>query len=101
MRLPGTMAFASPWTSPSAFGAPGLLAKSSISSFSRKPAPRTVTAEPNQKLIVVVMATALPLLSATEKCVVCLPSRSMPISAETSVEGVARSVEMEPLSLLT
>ncbi len=47
-RLCGAMALASPCTSPNMLGAPGLAAKSSISLFSRKPAPSTVTPQPNQ-----------------------------------------------------
>ena len=46
MRLPGSIAFASPCTSPNWFGLPGLAAKSSISSLSRKPAPATTTPLP-------------------------------------------------------
>ena len=41
-RLPGSIAFASPCTSPNIFGAFGLDVKSSISSFSRNPRPGTV-----------------------------------------------------------
>src|SRR5439155_622272 len=40
IRFPGAMAFASPWTRPNRFGLPGAVMKSSISSFSRNPAPR-------------------------------------------------------------
>ena len=46
MRLPGTMAFVAPCTSPMAFTAPVLVVKSSISSFRRNCAPGTVNAEP-------------------------------------------------------
>ena len=66
MRLPGSMALASPWTSPNWFGTPGFEVKSSISLFSRYPAPRTTTFDPNQLLIVVVTATALPSRSTIE-----------------------------------
>jgi len=40
------MAFDSPCTNPNMFGAPGRAAKSSISLFSRKPVPSTVTPQP-------------------------------------------------------
>ncbi len=66
MRLPGAMALASPCTSPNWFGTPGFEVKSSISLFSRKPAPRTTTFDPNQLLIVVVTATAFPSRSTIE-----------------------------------
>ena len=46
IRLPGAIALASPCTRPYMFGLPGAVAKSSISSLSRKPAPVTVTALP-------------------------------------------------------
>jgi hypothetical protein len=46
IRFPGAIALASPSTRPYMFGAPGAVAKSSISSLSRKPAPLTVTALP-------------------------------------------------------
>ena len=45
-RFPGAMAFRSPCTSPIAFTAPGLVVKSSISSFSRNWPPGTVNAAP-------------------------------------------------------
>ena len=45
-RLPGWIALESPWTSPYMLGRPGALARSSISSLSRNPAPVTVTALP-------------------------------------------------------
>ena len=38
-RLPGATAFCSPSTRPNAFGLPGATARSSISSFMKKPAP--------------------------------------------------------------
>ena len=41
---PGWIAFCSPCTSPNMFGLPGCAAKSSISSFMKKPAPRQVHA---------------------------------------------------------
>src|SRR5258708_37680360 len=74
MRLPGAMALASPCTSPNMFAAPGAIEKSSISSFSTNPRPGTVTPLPNQALIVVVIATAVPSASTTDKCVVCGPA---------------------------
>ncbi len=43
IRLPGSIAFACPPTRPNIFGTPGLMLKSSISLFSRKPAPATNT----------------------------------------------------------
>ncbi len=46
IRLPGAIALASPCTRPYMLGLPGAVAKSSISSLSRKPAPVTVTALP-------------------------------------------------------
>ncbi len=97
MRLPGAMALASPCTRPYMFGVPGRAAKSSISLFSRNPAPATVTADPYQPLIVVVSATALPRSSVTEKCVVCRLSAGAGLP-EISREGVARSVEIEARS---
>src|SRR2546430_11486158 len=70
IRFPGAMAFASPWTRPNRFGRPGAVLKSSISSFSRNPAPVTVTALPKSLLSVVVHDTAFPSASTIEKCVV-------------------------------
>ena len=70
IRLFGAMAFASPPTSPYMFGEPGFTEKSSISLFSRKPAPFTNTLEPYEPLSVVVIATAFPSRSTMEKCVV-------------------------------
>ena len=55
------------------FGTPGCVVKSSISSFSKKPADE-VTCEPKLSFNVVVLATAFPAASTTEKCVVCGPS---------------------------
>lgn len=46
MRLPGSMALALPPTTPKALATPGLELKSSISSFSKKPAPLTTTPLP-------------------------------------------------------
>ena len=66
MRFPGWIAFCSPCTSPNMFGFPGFAAKSSISSFMKKPAPRTHTPEPKPRLSVVVVETALPCASTTE-----------------------------------
>jgi hypothetical protein len=51
-RLPGAMALAGPWIKPKPLGTPILLAKSSISSLSRKPRPATVTPLPKVKLSV-------------------------------------------------
>ncbi len=66
MRLPGTIALASPCTRPYWLGLPGAVVKSSISLFNRNPAPVTVTALPNPPLSVVVTAAALPAASTTE-----------------------------------
>ena len=60
IRLPGAIALFSPSTRPNWFGWPGDAAKSSISLFSRNPAPVTVTALPKPLLIVVVTEAALP-----------------------------------------
>ena len=60
IRLPGAIAFASHCRRPIALTAPTLVVKSSISLFSRKPAPVTVTPEPYPSLSVVVIETALP-----------------------------------------
>ena len=65
-RFPGPIALADPWIRPSELGTPGFAEKSSISSFNKKPRPSAVTREPNQSLIVVVTATALPCSSMTE-----------------------------------
>src|ERR1700723_4069558 len=65
-RLPGPLDLAGPWIGPSLLGAPGFAEKSSISSLRRKPRPAAVTREPNQSLMVVVTATALPSASTTE-----------------------------------
>ncbi|MNP40700.1 hypothetical protein D3C76_1343570 [compost metagenome] len=46
MRLPGSIALASPPTTPKALATPGLELKSSISSLSKKPAPLTTTPLP-------------------------------------------------------
>ena len=46
MRFPGWIEFASPCTSPNWLGTPGREVKSSISLFSRNPAPATVTRFP-------------------------------------------------------
>src|ERR1700677_1714480 len=69
-RLPGAMALAGPWMRPNMLGAPILEAKSSISSFKRKPREPAVTWEPKLSLRVVVTETALPSASTTEKWVV-------------------------------
>ena len=66
IRLPGTIALFSPSTRPNWLGWPGDAAKSSISLFSRKPAPATVTALPKPLLIVVVTDAAAPQRSTTE-----------------------------------
>ena len=52
IRLPGSIAFAVLPTTPKAFGTPGFTLKSSISSFSRKPAPSTTTPLPKPKFSV-------------------------------------------------
>ena len=52
MRLPGWISFASLPTTPYAFGTPGLMLKSSISLFSRNPAPVTTTPLPKPRLSV-------------------------------------------------
>src|SRR5262245_61786272 len=88
MRLPGSILFAAPWTRPNVFGAPGLVAKSSISLLSKKPAPVTVTALPHDVLSVVVSATAMPPPSTTDRFVVWLPSSS----GGTADDGVALSL---------
>src|SRR5713101_5102308 len=83
-RWPGEMALASDCISPKrAFGTPGCVVKSSISSFSKNPAV-LVTCDPYQLFSVYVLATAFPAASTTEKCVVCRPSPKL-----TSVDGVA------------
>src|SRR6266403_2180811 len=83
-RCPGAMAFASDCINPnSAFGTPGCVVKSSISSFSKNPAV-LVTCDPYQLFSVYVLATAFPAASTTEKCVVCGPSPKL-----TSVDSVA------------
>ena len=46
IRFPGSMVFPSPCIKPYMLGLPGAVVKSSISSLSRSPAPRTVTALP-------------------------------------------------------
>src|SRR6186713_1980061 len=71
IRLPGAIALASRPTTPNKFGTPGLAEKSSISLFSRNPAPRTTSPHPWLPLSVVVLETALPHRSTTEKWVVC------------------------------
>ncbi len=57
---------ASPCTRPYMFGLPGADVKSSISSFSRNPAPATVTALPKPLFSVVVTDAALPAVSTIE-----------------------------------
>ncbi len=66
MRLPGATALASPPTRPNMFGEFGRALKSSISLFSRNPAPVTISAFPNPPFSVVVVDTALPSASTTE-----------------------------------
>ena len=65
--LLGSIAFASPPTSPNMLGKPGFILKSSISLFNKNPAPSTTTFDPKDELIVVVIATAFPNLSIIEK----------------------------------
>jgi len=59
---PGRDGFDSPCTRPNCWGVPGCTAKSSIWLFRKNPAPGTHTPDPYRLLIVVVIATALPLL---------------------------------------
>ncbi len=66
MRAPGRTALAGPCTRPNWLGTPGLAVKSSISLFSRNPAPSTVTRLPYSELMVVVTATAFPAASTME-----------------------------------
>src|ERR1700722_19890351 len=73
-RFPGPTELAGPWMRPYMFGTPIFEAKSSISSFIRKPRPSTVTPDPKVLLSVKVFATALPSESTIEKCVVCVDS---------------------------
>ena len=65
--LPGSTPLSSPWTRPKKLGVPGFAVKSSISLLSRNPAPATVTLLPNDKLSVVVTATAFPEASTMER----------------------------------
>ena len=65
-RLPGAIVLGTPCTRPNRLALPGLTVKSSISSFSRNPAPGATTPAPKMPLMVNVTATALPLLSITE-----------------------------------
>ena len=51
-RLPGAIALASPCTRPNRLGTPGLMVKSSISSFSKNPVPSGTTTAPNEPLMV-------------------------------------------------
>ena len=51
-------------------GSPGRVAKSSISLFHRNPRPGATRALPKESLSVVVIDTAIPEPSTTEKCVV-------------------------------
>ena len=67
IRFFGWISLASPPTAPNTFATPGLALKSSISSFNKKPAPSATTPAPKLKLIVVVLATALPQPSTIEK----------------------------------
>ena len=71
IRLKGWISLATPPTAPKKLGTPAFTLKSSISLFSKKPAPSTTTPEPKLKLIVVVLDTALPYWSKIEKWVVC------------------------------
>jgi hypothetical protein len=66
MRLPGATALAVPPVRPNLFGAPAFTLKSSISLFSRNPAPVTTWPFPYAPFSVVVVATALPSASTTE-----------------------------------
>src|SRR5687768_6671929 len=87
-RLPGSILFAMPCTSPYTFGEPGFAVKSSISLLSRNPPFATVTPLPNDVFSVVVITTAIPLASTTQRFVVFEPSRN----GCTSFDGVALSV---------
>ncbi len=71
MRLPGSIEFASRPIKPYELGVFSRDEKSSISLFSKKPAPSTTIFEPNDRFSVVVYATALPAASITDRCVVC------------------------------
>src|SRR4029077_17191014 len=83
-RCPAPIAVAYDWIKPKrAFGTPGCVVKSSISSFSKNPEV-LVTCDPYQAFSVYVLATAFPAASTTEKCVVCGPSPRL-----TSVVGTA------------
>ena len=75
-RLPGATELASVPNKPKALGTPGAAAKSSISLFIITPVPGITTLDPKEVLIVAVMATQLPSLSAQEKWVVCLLNTS-------------------------
>ena len=92
MRLPGATALASPWTRPYMFVSPGLVAKSSISLFMRKPRPGATRALPKESFNVVVIETTIPAPSTTEKCVVVGFSGN---TRARSAVGVARSGLME------
>ena len=61
-----SIAFALSPTSPKAFNCPGFDEKSSISLFKKNPAPSTIFLLPKDRLIVVVIPTALPYFSITE-----------------------------------
>src|SRR4029078_8153742 len=67
-RFSGWTALRSPCIKRNIFGPPGFAAKSSISSFKRKPAPVTVAAEPKPLLIVYVFETTLPSALPGGKC---------------------------------
>ena len=60
-RLFGAMAFSALPTRPKAFGVPGLMEKSSISSLRITPVFGTMSPEPKNKLMVMVAATAIAL----------------------------------------
>ena len=89
--LPGAMALASPPTAPYILGTPGLILKSSISSFRKKPAPPTTVLLPYELFNVVVIETAFPSLSITLKCVVSSLSIRVTIPGLITVLGVALS----------
>ncbi len=61
--FPGATAFASLPINPKALGVPGEMEKSSISLFIMTPVPGIITFDPNDVLIVAVMATQFPSLS--------------------------------------
>jgi len=88
IRLSGAIRLAGVPMSPVSVVEPGRRLKSPISLLSRKPVPGTTRWLPNEASSVVVVATAIPSASTTEKCVVWGdsgaggPRRSPPRSRE-------------------